>query len=90
MNTPLRILLVESSTADAESFAEELRRAGHEVFWEIVRVAAEMEQAVFRLADRAIRRTLTGLHVLTVAVRASPDEDRSPGDRRASESRSGS
>ena len=33
--------------------------------------------------DRAIRRTLTGLRVLTVAVKPSPDEDTGPTSKRA-------
>src|SRR5437867_5138201 len=46
MDTPLRVLLVAASAADAEPLLEELRKAGHEVFGEIVRTAAEMERAL--------------------------------------------
>jgi len=47
------------------------------------------KEALRQVFDLAIRRTLTGLRVLTVAVRASPVEDRSPGRRRADETGSG-
>ena len=43
MDTPLRVLLVAASAADAEPLLEELRKAGHEV--SIVRTAAEIEGA---------------------------------------------
>jgi diguanylate cyclase (GGDEF)-like protein/PAS domain S-box-containing protein len=46
MDTPLRVLLVAASAADAEPLLKELRRAGHEVSWEIVRTDAEMERAL--------------------------------------------
>jgi diguanylate cyclase (GGDEF)-like protein/PAS domain S-box-containing protein len=46
MDTPLRVLLVAASAADAEPLLEELRLAGHEVSSEVVRTAAEMEQAL--------------------------------------------
>jgi len=46
MDTPLRVLLVAASAADGEPLLDELRRAGHEVCWEVVRSAAEMERAL--------------------------------------------
>jgi diguanylate cyclase (GGDEF)-like protein/PAS domain S-box-containing protein len=46
MDTPLRVLLVAASAADTAPLLNELRRAGHEVCWEVVRSAAEMEQAL--------------------------------------------
>ena len=46
MDTPLRVLLVAASAADAEPLLKELRQAGHEVSSEIVRTAAEMERAL--------------------------------------------
>jgi diguanylate cyclase (GGDEF)-like protein/PAS domain S-box-containing protein len=46
MDTPLRVLVVADSPADAEPMLEELRRAGRELCWEIVRSASEMERAL--------------------------------------------
>ena len=46
MDSPLRTLLVAASEADALPMLKQLRQAGHEVCWEVVRSAAEMEQAL--------------------------------------------
>lgn len=46
------------------------------------------QESLRQAFDLAIRRTLTGLRVLTVAVRASPGEDTSEGRRRTSGVRS--
>ena len=46
MDTPLRVLVVADSPADAEPMIEELRRAGREVCWEIVRSASDVERAL--------------------------------------------
>jgi DNA-binding response OmpR family regulator len=48
METPLRVLLVAASRSRAASILDELRRAGYDVAWEIVRDRPEMEQAVSR------------------------------------------
>ncbi|HEU5250862.1 MAG TPA: PAS domain S-box protein [Thermoanaerobaculia bacterium] len=48
METPLRVLLVAASRNDAEPMLGELRRAGYEVTWELVRNRSEMEQALAR------------------------------------------
>ncbi|HLN79892.1 MAG TPA: PAS domain S-box protein, partial [Thermoanaerobaculia bacterium] len=46
METSLRALLVAASPGDAEPLVDELRRAGYEVAWEVVRDDSEMERAV--------------------------------------------
>ena len=46
MNIPLRVLLVAASREDSGPPLEELQRAGHEVFWELVRTPAEMVDAL--------------------------------------------
>ena len=46
METSLRALLVAASPGDAEPFVDELRRAGYEVAWEVVRDRREMERAI--------------------------------------------
>ncbi|HEV8611778.1 MAG TPA: EAL domain-containing protein [Thermoanaerobaculia bacterium] len=46
MDTPLRVLLVAASRSEAEPFLDELRCAGYDVTWEIVRDRSEMEGAV--------------------------------------------
>jgi len=46
MATPLRVLMVEDSEADAELLARELKRAGFEVTWERVQSAAALDQAL--------------------------------------------
>ncbi|OLC06010.1 MAG: hypothetical protein AUH41_13805 [Gemmatimonadetes bacterium 13_1_40CM_66_11] len=48
MQTPLRVLLVEDSEADAELLAHELKRAGLDVTWERVQSAARLEMALDR------------------------------------------
>ena len=48
MNSPLRVLLVEDSEADAELLARELKRAGFDVTWERVQSAARLETALDR------------------------------------------
>ena len=48
MNSPLRVLLVEDSEADAELLAHELKRAGFDVTWERVQSAARLETALDR------------------------------------------
>ncbi len=48
MNSPLRVLLVEDSEADAELLACELKRAGFDVTWERVQSAARLETALDR------------------------------------------
>jgi diguanylate cyclase (GGDEF)-like protein/PAS domain S-box-containing protein len=48
METPLRVLLVAASRSRAASILDELRQAGYDVAWEIVRDRPEMEQAVSR------------------------------------------
>src|SRR2546427_9995098 len=48
MQTPLRVLLVEDSEADAELLAHELKRAGLDVTWERVPSAARLEMALDR------------------------------------------
>lgn len=48
------------------------------------------KEALRQAFDRAIRRTLTGLRVLTVAVKASLSEDMSSEGRAANNTRSGS
>jgi PAS domain S-box-containing protein len=51
MNSPLRVLLVEDSEADAELLARELKRAGFDVTWERVQSAARLETALDRRWD---------------------------------------
>ena len=46
MNTPLRVLLVEDSEADAELLARELKRAGFDVTWQRVQSASHLGQAL--------------------------------------------
>src|SRR6266480_3673617 len=48
MTSPLRVLLVEDSEADAELLARELKRAGFDVTWERVQSAARLERALER------------------------------------------
>ena len=48
MNSPLRVLQVEDSEADAELLARELKRAGFDVTWERVQSAARLERALER------------------------------------------
>ena len=49
MATPLRVLMVEDSEADAELLARELKRAGFEVTWERVQSAAALDQALGKI-----------------------------------------
>jgi PAS domain S-box-containing protein len=51
MNSPLRVLLVEDSEADAELLARELKLAGFDVTWERVQSAARLETALDRRWD---------------------------------------
>src|SRR5438093_8430429 len=46
MATPLRVLMVEDSEADAELLARELKRAGFEVMWDRVQSAEALDQAL--------------------------------------------
>ena len=48
MTSPLRVVLVEDSEADAELLARELKRAGFDVTWERVQSAAHLERALER------------------------------------------
>ena len=48
MNSPLRVLQVEDSEADAELLARELKRAGFDVTWERVQSGAGLETALDR------------------------------------------
>src|SRR2546426_9547598 len=48
MQTPLRVLQVEDSEADAELLAHELKRAGLDVTWERVQSAGRLETALDR------------------------------------------
>src|SRR5213595_2834508 len=48
MTSPLRVVLVEDSEADAELLARELKRAGFDVTWERVQSAARLERALER------------------------------------------
>src|SRR5438552_12609162 len=48
MTSPLRVVLVEDSEADAELLARELKRAGFDVTWERVQTAARLETALDR------------------------------------------
>ncbi|HVE65910.1 MAG TPA: PAS domain S-box protein, partial [Thermoanaerobaculia bacterium] len=50
MNIPLRVLLVAASREDSGPPLEEIQHAGHEVFWELVRTPAEMEDALAQKA----------------------------------------
>src|SRR5690349_23460918 len=46
MATPLRVLMVEDSEADAELLARELKRAGFEVTWDRVQSATALDHAL--------------------------------------------
>src|SRR2546427_5304967 len=48
MNSPLRVLQVEDSEADAELLARELKRAGFDVTWERVQSGSGLETALDR------------------------------------------
>jgi two-component system, cell cycle sensor histidine kinase and response regulator CckA len=48
MTTPLRVLLVEDSSDDAELIVRELRRAGYEATWERVQTADALDAALAR------------------------------------------
>jgi PAS domain S-box-containing protein len=50
MATPLRVLMVEDSEADAELLARELKRAGFEVTWERVQSAAALDHALGKIS----------------------------------------
>ncbi|HEV8231258.1 MAG TPA: PAS domain S-box protein, partial [Thermoanaerobaculia bacterium] len=73
MHTPLRVLVVAASPADAESLLEELRRAGREVSWELARDAAEMEPALEKPWDLVlVDERVTGVGALSAKAIESP------------------
>jgi diguanylate cyclase (GGDEF)-like protein/PAS domain S-box-containing protein len=74
METPLRVLLVAASHSRAASVVDELRQAGYDVAWEVVRDRAEMETAVSRSRwDVIIARTgLPGFESASTAETGSP------------------
>ncbi len=58
MKKPLRALIVEDSEDDAILMAEELRRAGYEVYFERVETPEEMSAAA---SERGLGRHTLGL-----------------------------
>ena len=50
MATPLRVLMVEDSEADAELLARELKRAGFDVTWNRVQSADGLQQALEKVS----------------------------------------